>query len=76
MPLGIATAIKHAVAAGSGAAVLSSLAVIFELAAGTLVAVPTAMPLHRHLRAVWPAAGQLIGPARDLYTIARRRRPQ
>ncbi|MFI7540513.1 hypothetical protein [Actinoplanes sp. NPDC049599] len=35
-----------------------------------------AVPLHRRLRAVWPAAGQLIGPARDLYTIARRRRPQ
>jgi molybdate transport repressor ModE-like protein len=68
------TAIKHAVAAGSCGAVLSSLAVTAELAAGTLVAVPTAMPLQRHLRAVWPASGQLIGPARDLYAIARRNR--
>jgi DNA-binding transcriptional LysR family regulator len=73
LELSSTTAIKHAVAAGSGAAVLSSLAVTAELAAGTLVAVPTAMPLQRQLRAVWPASGQLIGPARDLYAIARRR---
>lgn len=74
LELSSTTAIKHAVAAGSGAAVLSSLAVTAELAAGTLVAVPTAMPLQRRLRAVWPAAGQLIGPAGDLYAIARRHR--
>jgi DNA-binding transcriptional LysR family regulator len=73
LELSSTTAIKHAVAAGSGPAVLSSLAVVAELAAGTLVAVPTAMSLHRQLRAVWPAAGQLIGPAHDLYAIARRR---
>jgi DNA-binding transcriptional LysR family regulator len=74
LELSSTTAIKHAVAAGSGAAVLSSLAVTAELAAGTLVAVPTAMPLQRHLRAIWPAGDQLIGPARDLYAIARRHR--
>ena len=73
LELSSTTAIKHAVAAGSGAAVLSSLAVTAELAAGTLVAVPTVMPLQRQLRAVWPASGQLSGPARDLYAIARRR---
>ncbi|GID32656.1 LysR family transcriptional regulator [Paractinoplanes brasiliensis] len=72
LELSSTTAIKHAVAAGSGPAVLSSLAVTAELAAGTLVAVPTAVPLQRRLRAVWRAADQLIGPARDLYTIARR----
>lgn len=72
LELSSTTAIKHAVAAGSGTAVLSSLAVTAELAAGTLVAVPTAVPLQRRLRAVWRAADQLIGPARDLYTIARR----
>jgi DNA-binding transcriptional LysR family regulator len=66
------TAIKHAVAAGSGAAVLSSLAVTAELAAGTLVAVPAAMDLARRLRAVWVTSRQLAGPARDLYAIARR----
>ena len=74
LELSSTTAIKHAVAAGSGAAVLSSLAVTAELAAGTLVAVPASMPLQRQLRAVWPAGGQLIGPARDLYAIARRHR--
>jgi len=74
LELSSTTAIKHAVAAGSGAAVLSSLAVTAELAAGTLVAVPTAMPLQRHLRAIWPAGNQLTGPARDLYAIARRHR--
>jgi len=74
LELSSTTAIKHAVAAGSGAAVLSSLAVIAELAAGTLVAVPTAMPLQRQLRAIWPAGQQLSGPARDLYAIARRHR--
>ncbi|MEU7904708.1 LysR family transcriptional regulator [Actinoplanes sp. NPDC049118] len=74
LELSSTTAIKHAIAAGSGAAVLSSLAVTAELAAGTLVAVPAPMLLQRHLRAVWPAGDQLIGPARDLYAIARRHR--
>jgi DNA-binding transcriptional LysR family regulator len=75
LELSSTTAIKHAVAAGSGTAVLSSLAVTAELAAGTLVAVPAAgLPLNRQLRAIWPAAAQLIGPARDLYAIARRHR--
>lgn len=74
LELSSTTAIKHAVAAGSGPAVLSSLAVTAELAAGTLVTVPSAMSLQRQLRAVWPASAQLTGPARDLYAIARRRR--
>ena len=51
------TAIKAAVAAGAGPAVLSSLAVAADLAAGTLCAVPVSgLDLHRTLRAVWPAA--------------------
>jgi len=67
------TAIKAAVAAGAGPAVLSSLAVESELAAGTLRAVPiTGLDLHRVLRAVWPAGRRLTGPARDLYAIAAR----
>ncbi|GAA2595273.1 LysR family transcriptional regulator [Winogradskya consettensis] len=74
LELSSTTAIKHAVAAGSGAAVLSSLAVTAELAAGTLVTVPSAVPLQRRLRAIWPSGDQLIGPARDLYAIARRHR--
>ena len=72
------TAIKAAVAAGAGPAVLSSLAVAADLAAGTLCAVPvTGIDLARRLRAVWPAGQPLTGPARDLYTVAARsvRRP-
>ncbi len=67
------TAIKAAVAAGAGPAVLSSLAVAADLAAGTLCAVPVSgLDLRRTLRAVWPACCRLTGPARDLYTIAAR----
>ncbi|GAA2575109.1 LysR family transcriptional regulator [Dactylosporangium fulvum] len=73
LELSSTTAIKHAVAAGSGPAVLSSLAVTTELATATLAAVPVAgLPLRRSLRVVWPNGRQLTGPARDLYTIARR----
>jgi DNA-binding transcriptional LysR family regulator len=72
LELSSTTAIKHAVAAGSGAAVLSSLAVTAELTAGTLIAVPAAVSLQRRLQAVWRTADQLNGPARDLYAIARR----
>ncbi|MET7803903.1 LysR family transcriptional regulator [Micromonospora chersina] len=73
LELSSTTAIKHAVGAGSGPAVLSSLAVSTELAAGALVAVPVhGLDLRRRLRAVWPAGRQLTGPARDLHAIARR----
>ncbi len=69
------TAIKAAVAAGAGPAVLSSLAVVAELAAGTLCAVPvTGVDLGRTLMAVWAEGRRLAGPARDLYTIAARGR--
>ena len=67
------TAIKAAVAAGAGPAVLSSLAVAADLAAGTLCAVPVSgLDLHRTLRAVWPAGRRLTAPARDLFAIAAR----
>jgi DNA-binding transcriptional LysR family regulator len=67
------TAIKSAVAAGIGPAVLSSLAVAPELAAGTLRAVKvTDLDLSRRLLAIWAAGRQLIGPAADLRTIAAR----
>jgi DNA-binding transcriptional LysR family regulator len=65
------TAIKAAVAAGAAPAVLSSLAVAAELAAGTLRAVPvTGVDLTRTLRAVWTEGRRLAGPALDLYAIA------
>jgi DNA-binding transcriptional LysR family regulator len=67
------TAIKASAAAGVGPAVLSSLAVAGELAAGTLRAVPVSgLDLSRALRAVWPAGHRLTGPARDLHAIAAR----
>jgi DNA-binding transcriptional LysR family regulator len=67
------TAIKAAVAACAGPAVLSSLAVAAELSAGTLRAVTiTDLDLNRTLRAVWAAGRLLDGPARDLYAIAAR----
>jgi DNA-binding transcriptional LysR family regulator len=65
------TAIKAAVAAGAGPAVLSSLAVAGELATGALRAVPViGLDLNRPLSAVWAAGRRLTGPARDLYAIA------
>jgi DNA-binding transcriptional LysR family regulator len=68
------TAIKSAVSGGLAPAVLSSLAVTADLAAGTLVAVPTpSLDLARRLRAVWPDGRRLTGPARDLLAIAIRR---
>ncbi len=68
------TAIKSAVTAGLGPAVLSSLAVAADLAGGSLISVPVAgLDLTRRLRAVWPAGQRLAGPAKDLLTIAGRR---
>jgi DNA-binding transcriptional LysR family regulator len=69
------TAIKAAVAAGAGPAVLSSLAVAPDLSAGTLRAVRvTGVDLGRRLQAVWAEGRRLAGPARDLYAIAARGR--
>jgi DNA-binding transcriptional LysR family regulator len=68
------TAIKSAVAAGIGPAVLSALAVAPDLAAGTLRAVKVIdLDLSRKLRAVWARGRQLTGPPADLRTIAARR---
>ncbi|WP_369691138.1 LysR substrate-binding domain-containing protein [Nocardia altamirensis] len=73
LELSSTTAIKTAVASGAGPAVLSSLAVAPEIAAGTLVSpTVTGLELERVLRAVWPTGDRLTGPARDLYAIARR----
>ena len=65
------TAIKSAVVAGIGPAVLSSLAVAPELTAGTLRAVKVIdLDLSRRLLAIWAEGRQLIGPAADLRAIA------
>jgi DNA-binding transcriptional LysR family regulator len=72
LELSSTTAIKSAAATGMGPAVLSSLAVDAELAAGVLVAVNLPdLELHRVLRAIWPVGHRLAGPARDLYAITR-----
>lgn len=72
LELSSTTAIKTAAASDVGPAVLSSLAVAAEIAAGTLVSPRvTDLELNRTLRAVWPTGQRLTGPARDLYAIAR-----
>lgn len=68
LALSSTAAVKAAVAAGAGPAVLSELAVAEELASRRLVRVPLAgVSLRRSLRAVW-AGGELppMGAARDL----------
>lgn len=73
LELSSTTAIKAAVREEVAPAVLSSLAVSGELAAGTLVRVPvTGLDLRRLLRMVRPAGRALTGPARDLAAIAGR----
>ncbi|MFN2536350.1 MAG: LysR family transcriptional regulator [Pseudonocardiaceae bacterium] len=65
------TAIKSAVEAGVGPAVLSSLTVANELADGRLVALRVAgVDLTRTLRAVWPAGQALTGVLRDVVAVA------
>ena len=72
MPVAIAlsstAAVRAAVLAGAGPAVLSELTVAEDLAAHRLVTVPVnGIDLHRSLRAIW-TGGRLpaAGPARDL----------
>ena len=70
------TAIKSAVAAGIGPAVLSSLAVAPEVTAGTLRTVRvTGLDLTRKLLAVCAEGRPLTGPAGDLHAIAVRASP-
>lgn len=67
LELASTTAIKSAVADGVAPAVLSSLAVAGDLAAGTLVAVPLrALPLERRLTAIWPRGRPPDGAAAAL----------
>lgn len=70
------TAIKSAVGAGIGGAVLSSLAVAPEMAAGTLVRVPIpGLTLRRELKAIWPSGRAPSGPAAELLTVAAKTQP-
>jgi DNA-binding transcriptional LysR family regulator len=71
--LGSTTAVRGAVMAGTGPAVISELAVATELAEGRLVTVEVAeVTFDRTLRAVWPAGRKLVGPAAALLSVAAR----
>lgn len=71
LELSTASAVRSAVLAGAGPAVLSTFAVAEDLAAGRLVRVAvTGVDLTRRLRAVWPRGQRPAGPARDLLRIA------
>lgn len=76
LELSATTAIRQAVLAGAGPAVLSVLAVRDDLAAGRLVRVRVpALDLRRELRGVWPEGPVPAGPARELLRIAGVRAP-
>lgn len=73
LELASTTAIKEAVVAGAGAAVLSALAVGHELREGQLVRVPVeGIELRRQLRAVWRQGCLLPEAATALLKIAER----
>jgi molybdate transport repressor ModE-like protein len=71
LELGSNTAVKEAVRAGAGPAVLSVLAVQQELASGQLVEVAVAgLDLSRPLTAVWPRGRPLSEPSLALLALA------
>ena len=72
LELASTTAIKAAVADGVAPAVLSSLAVVGEIEAGTLVSLPVrGLALGRRLTAVWRRGQAPDGAAAALLTRAR-----
>lgn len=71
LELSTTSAVRAAVIAGAGPAVLSELAVVDDLAAQRLVRVAVrGAELTRALHAVWPHGQRPVGPARDLLAIA------
>ncbi|GAB18447.1 putative LysR family transcriptional regulator [Gordonia effusa NBRC 100432] len=73
LELGSSAAIRTAVESGMGPAVLSSLAVADQIAAGSLRLITVdGLDLHRSLRAVWRPPRHLTGMAGDLVRLARR----
>lgn len=71
LELSTTSAVRSAVAAGAGPAVLSRLAVGDDLNRGALVQVTVrGADLTRLLHAVWPTGQRPSGPARDLLHIA------
>lgn len=76
LELSATTAIRHAVLAGAGPAVLSAIAVQDDIAAGRLlrIRINPGLDLRRQLRGIWPEGPPPAGPARLLLSIARRAR--
>lgn len=73
LELASGAAVRASVLAGVGPAVISTLAVADQLAAGTLRSVPVeGLALDRRLRAVWRPPRRLDGTAGELVAIARR----
>ncbi len=72
LELSATTAIRRAVQAGAGPAVLSDLAVRDDIAAGRLVrvALPDGLRPRRELRGIWPEGPVPAGPVRTLLEIA------
>jgi DNA-binding transcriptional LysR family regulator len=77
LELSATTAIRQAVLAGAGPALLASIAVHDDITAGRLVRIPIVEKpdLRRQLRAIWPEGPLPAGPARALLTIARQTNP-
>lgn len=73
LELSATTAIRHAVLAGAGPAVLSAIAVQDDIGSGRLVRVRIdgGLDLRRELRGIWPEGPPPAGPARLLLSIAR-----
>ncbi|MEW1907470.1 LysR family transcriptional regulator [Kitasatospora sp. NPDC085895] len=72
LELGSATAVRNAVIAGTGPAVMSELAVRTAVADGRLVEVETeGIDMRRSLRAVWPSGRTPTGPAAELLACTR-----
>lgn len=69
------TAVKAAVAAGMGPAVLNASEVVEELRNRQLVRVPVAgIDLRHRVLAIWPVGRPLLGPSRDFLAIVNRLR--
>lgn len=73
LELGSSTAVRSAVLAGAGPALISELVVSADLATGTLTeARTTELDLQRKLRAVWRSGSSPSGPAAELLRRALR----
>ncbi|NEA26680.1 LysR substrate-binding domain-containing protein, partial [Actinomadura bangladeshensis] len=73
LELGSGTAVRTAVVAGAGPALISELVVAADLATGALAEIPIdGVTLERSLRAVWRTGTTPSGPAAALLTHAHR----